>query len=111
MKKDNEVYLRHMLEISQQIKTEFENRGRAAIESDQLAMEGLVRLIQKIGEAARHVSVDFRIKHSDVPWTEIIGMRDRVVHDYMRVQVPIVWKTVEKDIPKLIQILEKLIQD
>lgn len=69
----------------------------------------LAHLLQVVGEAARRVSDGFCRKHSDIPWKAIIGMRHKVVHDYMDVDVDIVWDTVTRELPPLIELLEAIL--
>ena len=68
-----------------------------------------MRLIQIIGEAARKISPAYKESHPQIPWTQIIGMRNRLVHEYFRVETEIVWEVVERDIPALIPLLEPLV--
>jgi len=54
-----------------------------------------------IGEAARHLSAGFKQQHASIPWRKITGMRDKLVHDYLGVDLPVVWHTVSIDLPDL----------
>lgn len=65
--------------------------------------------IQISGEAARGVSDECRRAHTDIPWSDIVGMRHRIVHDYLNIQLDRVWRTVQNDIPVLIAQLEPLV--
>jgi uncharacterized protein with HEPN domain len=76
---------------------------------DELMQHGIMRLIEILGEAARHISEDFRLRHPEVPWRQIIGMRNRMVHEYFRVIPAKVWDVVEQEIPSLIVLLEPLV--
>jgi uncharacterized protein with HEPN domain len=69
----------------------------------------LTHLIQVIGEAARMVSKDFVDRNPDIPWKSIVGMRHKVVHDYLNVDEDVVWDTVIEELPHLIRQLEKLV--
>ena len=62
-----------------------------------------------IGEAARQVSREFTVTHNEVPWENIIGMRHKVVHDYLGVDEDIVWQVVTADLTKLVESLEPLV--
>ncbi|MEM9449122.1 MAG: HepT-like ribonuclease domain-containing protein [Cyanobacteria bacterium P01_E01_bin.6] len=64
--------------------------------------------MQIIGEAARRVSLDFRNTHPEIPWKAIVGMRSKVVHDYLNVDEDVVWDTVKNDLAPLVLELEKL---
>ena len=77
-------------------------------ESDTLHL-ALAHVIQVIGEAADHVSEEFKETQQQIPWFEIIGMRHRIVHDYMNVDEDVVWSVVKNDLPSLIAILRQTI--
>ena len=68
-----------------------------------------VHLVQVIGEAASRVSAEARARHPGVPWRQVIGMRHRVVHDYLDVDLEIVWKVVSVDLRGLIAALESVV--
>lgn len=70
---------------------------------------GLTHLVQVIGEAARKVSAEFQGEHPEIPWQRIIGMRHRIVHDYMHVDEDILWQVVTKDLPELLPLLEAIL--
>lgn len=70
---------------------------------------GLAHIIQVIGEAADHVSDQFKEAQPQIPWHEIIGMRHRIVHDYMNVDEDVIWSVVRNDLPLLMALLEKTI--
>ena len=76
---------------------------------NELVQDAAIRLISVIGEAASKVSFDFRAAHPDIPWSGMIGMRHRLVHDYFRVDVEKVWDTIQHDIPRLIALIEPLV--
>jgi len=76
---------------------------------DELMQHGIMRLIEILGEAARHVSDDFKAEHPEIPWRQIIGMRNRMVHEYFRVIPAKVWDVVEQEIPSLIALLAPLV--
>lgn len=70
---------------------------------------GIMRLIQILGEAARKVSPEFRQAHPEIPWQGIIGMRNRMVHEYFRIIPAKVWEVIQDEIPVLIPLLEPLV--
>jgi len=76
---------------------------------DELMQHGIMRLIEILGEAARHLSEGFKANHPEIPWRQIIGMRNRMVHEYFRVIPAKVWEVVEKEIPSLIALMEPLV--
>ena len=69
----------------------------------------VVRAFEIIGEAANRVSIEFQEAHPEVPWAEMVGMRNKMIHEYDDVDLAIVWDTLQHDIPNLIKIIEPLI--
>ncbi|HKV10895.1 MAG TPA: DUF86 domain-containing protein [Thermoanaerobaculia bacterium] len=76
---------------------------------DILLQDAVMRNLQIVGEAARKVSDESRAAHSGIPWAEIIGMRNRLVHEYFRIDVEKVWETARDDIPTLVRLIEPLV--
>lgn len=74
-----------------------------------LHQDAILRQLTIVGEAAKRVSVEFRINHPSVPWRQVAGFRDVVVHDYSRVDLEEVWRIVQEDLPALITLLEPLV--
>lgn len=66
-----------------------------------LIQDAVVRNIEIIGEASKRISQEFKQKHAEIPWKDITGMRDNLIHDYINVDCDEVWKTVTQDIPDL----------
>jgi uncharacterized protein with HEPN domain len=77
------------------------DQGRGVFDKDELLQVWMIHHIQIIGEAARGLSDPFRATHPDIPWTQIIGMRHILVHDYFGIDLEEVWGTVTKDMPVL----------
>ncbi len=69
----------------------------------------ILKAVETVGEAASRVGADTRDAHPEIPWADIVGMRNRLVHEYFRVNLARVWETVEEDIPRLIPQLERLV--
>ncbi|WP_419950942.1 DUF86 domain-containing protein [Candidatus Palauibacter sp.] len=80
-------------------------------DQDRLRQHAIIKAIEIIGEAAASVSRETREHHPAIPWREIVGMRNRLVHAYFEVDVERVWETVQRDIPQLISLIEPLAPD
>lgn len=78
-------------------------------ETNEILQDAVLRKLGIIGEAARRVSEETRKAHPEIPWADIIGMRNRLIHDYTRVDLRRVWDTVTDDIPALIERLIPLV--
>lgn len=76
-------------------------RGRRVFEEDELVQTWIVHHLQIIGEAARKLTEGLRSQHPEVPWAQIMAMRNIIVHDYFHVDVDVVWVAVERDLPDL----------
>lgn len=83
-------------------------KSRADFDEDHALRLAVAHLIQVIGEAARRVCQAYQVNHPDVPWREIVGMRHKIVHDYMDVDFDVVWSVVQTDLPDLVKILRDL---
>ncbi len=77
--------------------------------SDEQVVDAVVRNLEVIGEAARHIPPEIELRHPDVPWGEMRGMRNVLVHEYFGVNLAILWHTVEQDLPPVIENLEKIL--
>jgi uncharacterized protein with HEPN domain len=99
--KSDSVYLHHILDAIKRIEEYTEKIDHERFINTNLLQDGVIRQIQIIGEAAKRLSPKITNKYKDIPWKDITGMRDKLVHDYFGVDVEAVWKTVKNDIPFL----------
>ena len=103
------VYVGHMLDMARKAFGKTQGISRDAYDADENLRLALIHLIQTIGEAARRVSREFLDRHPEIQWADIIGMRHKVVHDYLGVDEDIVWQVVTEDLPKLVAALEPIV--
>ncbi len=108
MQKDDLVYVGHMLDTARLIVRKTAGKSRMEFDADEDLCLALTHLIQTLGEAARRVSPAFQESHSQIPWKKIIGMRHKVVHDYMHVDYDIVWGVSTVNLPPLVAELEQI---
>jgi len=108
MPKDDSVYLGHMLDAARKIAARIQYKTRAEFDASEDLQMVVSYLIQTIGEAASHVSAAWRDKHPEIPWRQIVGMRNRIVHDYMSIDADVVWEVATRNIPVLIGQLEAI---
>jgi uncharacterized protein with HEPN domain len=109
MKKDDGVYLGHILDLAEKIGQRVANRSRDEFDANEDLRIVLTHLVQNIGEAARWVSQSLQELHPEIPWHDMIGMRHRIVHDYMAVDYEIVWDVVTLELPRLVEIIKPLV--
>jgi uncharacterized protein with HEPN domain len=106
---EDSVRLRHMLDAARKVVEFAHGRSRTDLDTDEMLQLALVRLIEVLGEAAKGVSPDCRQAYPEIPWKQIAGTRDRLVHGYFDVDLDIVWEIVSADLPDLLATLEKII--
>jgi uncharacterized protein with HEPN domain len=99
MRSDRERLL-DILEAIERIE-KYAEEGKGAFEMDELIQTWVVHHIAIIGEACRSLPADFQARYSSVPWADIIGMRNILVHHYFGIDTDAVWGVVEQDIPEL----------
>lgn len=104
------IPLQHMLEAVQKARKMAAGRARNDLDTDDQLSLALQRLIEILGEAAKNVSQEARAQARDIPWRQIAGMRDRLIHAYHDVNLDIVWATVTDDLPVLETALEALLE-
>lgn len=109
MLKDDLIRLRHMLDAAKETISFAKNKNRSDLYTDRMLALSIVKSIEIIGEAASTVSKKFREKHKEIPWANIIAMRNRLIHVYFDIDLDRVWDTVTDDLPPLIAALEKAI--
>ncbi|MEX2531826.1 MAG: DUF86 domain-containing protein [Gemmatimonadota bacterium] len=106
--RDDWVYVRHIRDAARRIESYVDGVAEADFFEATLVQDGVIRQLQVIGEAAKRLSSEFRSKAAQVPWSDITGMRDKLVHDYMGVDLEAVWDTAIRDVPALLSQLEAL---
>ncbi len=85
--------------------------GKSAFDQERLLQDGVVHQIVIIGEAVRAISPELRKQNSNLPWAEIVAMRNLLVHRYYEVNLEIVWLVVEQDLPDIKEKIEPILQE
>ena len=109
MPKDDLIYVGHMLDTARLAVSKVSGMDRTEFDEDENLRLAVAHLIQTVGEAARRVSEDYRDAHPETPWRAIVGMRHKVVHDYLHVDFDIVWDVAKVDLPALITQLKEMV--
>jgi len=100
-----------MLEAALEIQQYVRSSTRDDLNRERKLAHSLVRLLEIVGEAANQVSRELREQVPEIPWTIMVGMRNRLVHAYFAINLNIVWSTSTEDIPPLIARLDLLLRD
>ncbi len=101
-RRDEALRLRHILDYATEAIQMAQGRRREDLDTDRQFALALTRLVEIIGEAAARVSQETRAKFPSVPWQDITGMRNRLVHAYDEVDYDILWDVVQYDLPNLV---------
>jgi uncharacterized protein with HEPN domain len=110
MKKNDQVYLLHILEAIDQIHEYTLGLDYDAFLKSRLIQDGVIRQLEIIGEATKNLSQETRDKAPQIPWKDMAGMRDVLIHQYFGVDLVAVWTTLEQDLPLLEQEIRGLPQ-
>ena len=106
---DDTILLADMLDYAQRAVIALEGQSRRVLDTDAVLVGALERFVEVIGEAASRLSENTRESAPEVPWHEIIAMRNRLVHGYFAVDLDILWTVVNDDLPELVDTLDRLI--
>jgi uncharacterized protein with HEPN domain len=109
MKKDNLIYIHHIHDCISKIDTYTENISRDDFLNNSLIHDAVIRNFEIIGEATKKLSDDFRAKYSGIEWKKIAGMRDKLIHDYIGVDLWAVWAVVTDVIPGFKKQIQEII--
>lgn len=110
MQRDKE-YLLDILEAGKLVIVYVGEKTKDEFLDDTQCQDAVIRRFEIIGEAARRISEELKSSHPEMPWNEMQGMRNIMIHEYDGVDMVIVWETVKKDIPALISTIENILSN
>lgn len=108
MAHDDRLTLGQMLDTVRRIRAMIRGQTREALEADEVRLLALLHLIQVLGEAASRTSAAIRDAHPELPWGQLVGMRNRIVHGYDHVDPDIVWRVATDDLEPVLAALERI---
>lgn len=106
--RDDDARLLDMLLAAREAMTFVDDLTFQEFENNRMAQMAVLKAMEIVGEAASRISSDQRSAHPEIPWSGIIGMRNRLVHGYFSINLERVWETVRRDIPRLVSQIESL---
>ena len=108
---DDDVRLRHMLDAAREALVFTRDRTREDLETDRMLSLALMKCIEIVGEACARISTETETHHPTIPWAEIVGMRNHLVHTYFDIDLDRLWTTVTNDLPPLVVSLEQILSN
>jgi len=110
-KRDNRILLADILDSIEKIEQYSIDIEEHEFRENSEKQDAVIRRIEIIGEAVKHLSTDLTDKYSHIPWRQIAGMRDILIHNYFGVSTGLVWRVVKQEIPTLKQQLREVLRD
>ncbi|WP_324736557.1 DUF86 domain-containing protein [Thermococcus sp. SY098] len=110
-KRNYRLFLQDMLESIERIEEYTEGYDFETFTKDRKTVDAVLRNLEIIGEAARHIPENIRIQHPEIPWKRVIGLRNVVIHHYFGVDLSIVWVIIKKQLPELKNAVISLLEE
>jgi uncharacterized protein with HEPN domain len=110
-KRKPDVYLQDILESIQQIEEYLDGVNEKEFYQNSEKQDAVLRRLEIIGEAVKHISDDIRDEYEEVPWRKIAGMRDIIIHEYFGVTLSMIWVVTQRDLPDLKSKIKDIIND
>ena len=111
MKRNYTLYLKDIIECINNIENFVNEMQFEEFISDDKTSSAVIRKFEIIGEAVKKIPDEIKIHYPNIPWKEIAGMRDRLIHFYFGVDYKLVWETIKNRLPELKSFIEKILQD
>jgi len=110
MTRDYRLYIDDLLEAIGKIEKYVEGLSFDEYAQDSKTIDAVVRNFEIIGEATKHIPEEITEKYPDVPWKEMAGMRDKLIHEYFGIKLEVVWETIKKRLPKVKTLIKDVLE-
>lgn len=111
MKERDTTYLKHVLDSIRKIQDYMEGMDSEDFEKEPKTQSAVIREMEVIGEATKQITKETKEENPEIPWQQIAGMRDKLIHGYFQVDLNIVWRTYEEEIPRLKKKIQELLKE
>jgi uncharacterized protein with HEPN domain len=108
---NDDIRLRHMLDTAKQAIAFMAGRSKLSLDADAMLLLAVVKAVEIVGEAAAKITKERQADIPQIPWSQIISMRNRLTHAYFDIDTDVVWQTIVEDLPELIRELETVIDE
>lgn len=98
MKKDPKVFIGHIVESIELIEAYSEKLTADSFKKDQALQDAIIRRLEIIGEAVKNIPASFRINYPEIPWKQMAGIRDILIHEYFDVDLNLTWQVVKREL-------------
>ena len=109
--RDPKLYLKDILEAISAIEKFVKGVDFEDFKINDEKSSAVIRKFEIIGEAAKNLPENIKKKYNSIPWRDMAGMRDRLIHFYFGIKYELVWETIKKDIPKIKSLIKKVLKD
>ncbi|HAO23164.1 MAG TPA: DUF86 domain-containing protein [Desulfobacteraceae bacterium] len=104
-------YLADIFDVSQKAIKVVEGVAYADFEKNDEKIFAVIRALEIIGDAVKHIPDSLRAEYPQIPWRAIAGMRDKLIHDYFGINILRIWNTVQKEVPELLEVIKQMLEN